>query len=69
MPFRPTRRWLQFRLWMLLAAFLPAGFGSLWLKDYLDTRPITPQPYVDAELEKALAAGRPVLIVRTNQFG
>lgn len=69
MRFRPSRRWLQFRLWMLLAAFVPAGFGSMWLKDYLDTRPITPQPYADAELQRHLDEGRSVFLVTTNFLG
>ena len=69
MPLRPFRRWLQFRLWMLLAAFVPAGFGSMWLKDYLDTRPITPQPYVDAEVQRHLEAGRPVFVTGIFSWG
>ena len=63
MKFPPLKRWLRFRLWMLLLAFIPAGMASLWLKDYLDTRPIVPQPYTDAELQRHLDEGRPVMVI------
>ena len=65
--FRQTR-WFQFRLSTLLLAFVPVGFGSLWLGDYLETRPVDVVDYSEEVLQKHLDGGRKVLVFATIPF-
>ena len=60
------RRLLQYRLSVLFVAFIPLAFSSLWIRDYLDNRPVSWSDYDDVELQQHLNDGRTVLLFVTQ---
>ena len=65
---QPRRPRLQIRLAVLLVLMIPLGFGFIWLRKYLDSRPIEWIPYSKATLDQNLAENRTVMINFTARW-
>ena len=65
---QPRRPRLQIRLAVMLILMIPLGYGFVWLRNYLDSRPIEWITYSKATLDQNLAEDRTVMINFTARW-